>query len=229
VIVTLDDDLQNPPEEIPQLLERLAVGDADVVYGVPQERRHSWSRNWGSRLIRGVLRLLVGREVARWVSSFRAFRTALRDGFASFDAPFVAIDVLLSWSTTRFAAVPVRHEPRRVGRSQYTLRRLLRFAIDMLTGFSTLPLRLASLFGFAITLFGVLVLGSVLLRYWLQGCEVAGFPFLASIIAIFSGTQMFALGVMGEYLARIFSRSMGRPGYLVRRTTAAEAAEHRAA
>ena len=102
------------------------------------------------------------------------------------------------------------------GPSNYDFRRLVTHALNMLTGFSAFPLRIASLTGFAFTLFGFAVLVYVIGRYLIEGTPVAGFPFLASLIAIFSGAQLFALGIMGEYLARIHSRTLDRPAYSIR-------------
>ncbi len=215
IAVTLDDDLQHPPEEIPKLLERLR-GECDVVYGTPEQEQHGLWRNFASRLTKLALQAAMGAPQARHVSAFRAFRTSLRQAFAGYQGPYVSIDVLLSWGTTRFEAVCVRHEPRRAGRSNYTFRKLLTHALNLMTGFSTWPLKMASWLGFALTLFGFLVLAYVLIRYFIQGGSVPGFPFLASIIAIFSGAQMFALGIMGEYLARVHFRLMDRPPYAVR-------------
>jgi undecaprenyl-phosphate 4-deoxy-4-formamido-L-arabinose transferase len=132
----------------------------------------------------------------------------------------VSIDVLLTWATTRFCAVRVRHDPRAVGCSNYTFRKLVRLALTMVTGFSVLPLQLASFVGFAFTLFGFAVLAYVVGRYLISGTTVPGFPFLASVIAIFSGAQLFALGIIGEYLARIHSRTMEKPTYTIRETAA---------
>lgn len=219
VIVTMDDDLQHPPEEIPRLLARLEEG-FDVVYGTPEGEQNGWLRAIASRLTRLALRAAVGPEVAKNVSAFRAFRTQLREAFASYQTPFVSIDVLLTWATSRFAATSVPFQPRHSGASNYTFKKLLRHAFDMMTGFSTAPLQLASLIGFACTLFGLGVLIFVVGRYFFQG-SIPGFPFLASIIAIFSGAQLFALGVIGEYLARMHFRSMKRPAYVVRTTTSA--------
>ena len=109
----------------------------------------------------------------------------------------------------------VRHEPRPIGHSNYTVGKLIRHALNMVTGFSTLPLQLASLVGFFHVLRGV-VLIYVVVRYVMSGGSVPGFPFLASVIAIFSGAQLFALGIIGEYLARMHTRSMDRPTYVVR-------------
>ena len=218
VIITMDDDLQHPPEEIPRLLEKLAEGH-DVVYGTPQEERHTLWRAVASRVTKLALQSIMGVETAKKVSAFRAFRTRLREAFASYAGPFVSIDVLLTWGTTRFAASMVRHEPRRVGASHYTFRKLVTHALNMMTGFGTLPLELASLVGFAFTAFGIGVLVYVVGRYLIQGASVPGFAFLASVIAIFSGAQLFALGIMGEYLARIHFRMMQRPTYSVQATT----------
>ncbi|MCI0561737.1 MAG: glycosyltransferase family 2 protein, partial [Nitrososphaera sp.] len=218
VTVTMDDDLQNPPEEIPKLLEKLAEG-YDVVYGTPQKEQHGLWRDLASQVTKLALQSTMGVEIARNVSAFRAFRTQLRDAFAHYQSSFVSIDVLLTWGTTHFAAISVRHDMRRIGPSNYTLRKLIVHALNMMTGFSTLPLQLASLIGFSFTIFGLGVLLFVLGRYLIEGGSVPGFPFLASIIAIFSGAQLFALGIIGEYLARMHFRIMERPTYTVRSDT----------
>lgn len=213
--VTMDDDLQNPPEEIPRLLERLNEG-FDVVYGDPLKGGSGMWRAIASRMTRYMLQKAMGAETARRASAFRIFRTSIRKAFSGYGSPFVSIDVLLSWGTTRFGAVSVRHDPRKEGKSNYTFRKLVSHAINMMTGFSVWPLRFASMVGFAFTLFGLGVLGYVLVRYIVSGGSVPGFPFLASIIAVFSGAQLFALGIIGEYLARLHFRSMGRPYASVR-------------
>jgi undecaprenyl-phosphate 4-deoxy-4-formamido-L-arabinose transferase len=161
----------------------------------------------------------MGAKTARQVSAFRLFRTQLRGAFHEYRSPSVNIDVLLTWATTRFIAVPVKHEERKYGESGYTARELLRHAMNMMTGFSTMPLKLASLIGFLFALFGVFVLVYVLLRYLFVGVAVPGFAFLASIIALFSGAQLLALGIIGEYLARMHFRMMDRPVYLVQEVT----------
>jgi undecaprenyl-phosphate 4-deoxy-4-formamido-L-arabinose transferase len=213
--VTLDDDLQHPPEEIPKLLAAL-TDDVDLVYGIPSEPQHGLWRNLASKATKVALSASAKGKVARSVSAFRAFRTELRDAFAGYSAPDVSIDVLLTWGTSRVATVVVRHDPRQAGQSNYTFTKLVRHALTMLTGFSTWPLRLATIIGFAFTLLGMVVLVYVLVSYFAQGNEVPGFAFLASIIALFSGAQLFALGIIGEYLARMHMRSLERPPYTVR-------------
>lgn len=215
VIVTMDDDLQHPPEEIPKLLAILGEG-ADVVYGTPREEQHDFLRNLASRVTKIALQSTMGAETARKVSAFRAFRTSIREAFEDYRSPFVSIDVLLTWGSTRFASLPVEHQPRAAGVSNYTFRKLVIHAINMMTGFSTLPLQMASIIGFTFTLVGIGVLIYVVGRYFIQGGSIPGFPFLASTIAIFSGAQLFALGIIGEYLARMHFRMMERPTYAVR-------------
>lgn len=214
VTITMHDDLQHPPEEIPKLLAKLDEG-YDVVYGTPVRRQHDPWRRWASWITRIALRSALGSETARHMSAFRAFRTRVREAFAYYEAPLVFINVLLSWGTSRVTAVPVRHAPRMIGKSNYTIGKLLTEAIDMVTSLSVWPLRLASLLGFGLTLFGVAVLVWVVGRYVVYGGGVPGFPFLASIIAIFSGAQLFALGIMGEYLARMHYRLIKRPHYVI--------------
>lgn len=218
LIVTLDDDLQNPPEEIAALVARLDK-DLDVVYGTPAKEEHGFLRDQASRITKLALQSAMGADTARNVSAFRVFRTRLRNAFASYRGPYVSIDVLLTWGTTRFAHTPVRHEPRRSGTSTYTFRKLATHAFNMMTGFSTLPLQIASLIGFVFTIFGLLILGYVIVNFLVNGSAVPGFAFLASIVAIFSGAQLFALGIIGEYLARMHFRTMDRPTYLVADTT----------
>jgi glycosyltransferase involved in cell wall biosynthesis len=217
-IVTMDDDLQHPSEELHKLLAKMEEG-FDVVYGTPEEEQHGLLRDAASMITKIALQSAMGTETARGVNAWRVFRTQLRDAFASYHSPFVSIDVLLTWGTTKFGSVRVRYDPRTIGKSNYSFRKLVRHALNMMTGFSVLPLQLASFIGFAFTLFGIGVLIYVEGRYFISGTSVAGFPFLASIIAIFSGAQLFALGIIGEYLARMHFRTMDKPPYAVRQIT----------
>ncbi len=186
----------------------------------PDKEQHGFWRNLSSQVTKLVLQSAMGAETARRVSAFRAFRTAVREGFADAPGPFIAIDVLLTWGTNRFAWIPVREDRRKFGRSTYTVRKLIVHAMNLMTGFSTLPLQVVSLLGFGCTVFGVLVLTYVLGRYLIHGGQVPGFSFLASTIAIFSGAQLFALGIFGEYLGRVHARTMERPAYAIDELTA---------
>jgi undecaprenyl-phosphate 4-deoxy-4-formamido-L-arabinose transferase len=226
VIVTMDDDLQHPVSEIAPLLAALKP-DVDVVYGAPLNEHHGLLRDAASRLTKFALASTMGAETARNVSSFRAFRTRLREGFCDYRSPTVSIDVLLTWTTSRFAVIRVQHAPRSAGVSGYSVGRLIRHAINLITGFSTLPLQISSFIGFILVVFGISILAWVGANFLINGSAVPGFAFLASIIAIFSGAQLFALGVIGEYLARMHFRTMDRPTYLVSETAASDGAEGR--
>jgi undecaprenyl-phosphate 4-deoxy-4-formamido-L-arabinose transferase len=215
IVVTIDDDLQHPPEEIPKLIAKLQEG-YDVVYGKPIREVHDFWRWASSRVTKIALQSLMGPDAAASAGAFRAFNTAVRDGFERYYGPFVSIDVLLTWGTNRFAVIPVEHQPRLIGKSNYTVLKLVRHALNMMTGFSVIPLQLSSMMGLLLTLGGLVLFTYVIGRYLISGTTVPGFPFLASVIIVFSGAQLFALGIIGEYLARIHFRVMDRPPYVVR-------------
>ncbi len=211
ITVTMDQDLQHPPEEIPALLSKLNEG-FDVVYGAPRKLPQGFLRNLLTANIKRLLARVMGVPSVRNISAFRMFRTKLRDSFANFQSPTLTLDVLLSWGTARFTSVQVNIPP--AENSNYNFSRLVHAALLILTGYSTMPLRIASWVGFAMTLFGIGVFVYVLYIYFAVG-SLPGFPFLASIISLFSGAQLFTLGIIGEYLARIFDRSMDRPPYVI--------------
>ncbi|MGD0209445.1 MAG: glycosyltransferase family 2 protein [Desulfomonilia bacterium] len=214
-IVTMDDDLQHPPEEIPRLTNKLSEG-YDVVYGTPIEQQHGLWRDMASIITKASLKATIGAETARMVSAFRVFRTQVRKAFEEYRGSFVSLDVLLTWGTTHFTAVQVRHDPRKRGISNYSIWKLINHAVNMMTGFSPVPLQLASIIGFLFTIFGFVILIYVVGNYFIRGGSVPGFSFLACMIAIFSGVQLLMLGIFGEYLARIHFRTMDRPSSIIR-------------
>ena len=215
VVVTMDQDLQHPPGELPLLLEKLEEG-YDVVYGAPRKLPQGFLRNVLTASIKWILAKVIGLPSVHNVSAFRAFRTHLREAFVNFQSPSLILDVLLSWGTTRFSSVQVDIAP--ADHSNYSFTMLVRTASLILIGYSTLPLRFASWIGFGMTLFGLGVFIYVLVVYFTAGSP-PGFPFLASMIALVSGAQLFALGIFGEYLARMFDRSMDRPPYVIQEVT----------
>ena len=219
LVVTLDDDLQNRPEDIGRLLEALTP-EVDVVYGVPRRGGHGLARRLASRATKLALAHAMGARAANWVSAFRLFRTSLRDAFADCRNPAVLLDVLLSWGTTRFAAVEVDHQARREGRSGYTFGKLITHGVGMVTGYSILPLRIATVLSLVFMVFGFVYLAVVLVRFELYGSPVQGWPTLASLISLLSGTQLLVLGILGEYLGRIHLRMLESPPYAVRARTA---------
>jgi undecaprenyl-phosphate 4-deoxy-4-formamido-L-arabinose transferase len=211
ITVTMDQDLQHPPGELPALLSKLNEG-YDVVYGAPRKLPQGFLRNVLTANIKRLLARVMGVPSVRNISAFRMFRTKLRDSFSNFQSPTLTLDVLLSWGTPRFTSVFV--DIAHAEKSNYNFSKLVRAALLILTGYSTMPLRIASWVGFVMTLFGIGVFVYVLYIYFAFG-SLPGFPFLASIISLFSGAQLFTLGIIGEYLARMFDRSMDRPPYVI--------------
>ena len=213
VIITMDDDLQHLPEEIHKLLKSWMKATMWFM-----AHRQAFPTRYGGIYSPGLpdraLAYAMGVRTIRDIGPFRAFRADLRDAFANYQNPSVIIDVLLSWGTSKFASVTVNEDTRQIGQSNYNFFKLFGVALEILTGFSTIPLRLASLMGFIFTLLGLAVFVYVVVVFLTAG-SVPGFPFLASIIALFSGAQLFALGIFGEYLARIFDRNMDRPPYVI--------------
>ncbi|GGS81416.1 glycosyl transferase [Planobispora rosea] len=216
VIVTMDDDLQHPPEQIPLLLAALEGDRLDLVYGVPHREEHGFLRSFASRSVKAGMSCTLGVRHAQRISSFRAFRTCLRDGFEDLSGPHASVDVALSWGTSQVDSVTVHMNDREVGKSNYTLRLLMRHAVNMLLGYSTAPLRLASYVGFLTGIIGLLLGGMVIWRFARGDTTVAGFTTITSMIALFSSAQLMSIGVLGEYIGRIHGSGMGRPTYVVR-------------
>lgn len=221
-LVTMDDDLQHLPEEIPHLLAGL-TDDVELVYGVPRAEEHAWVRSLASRSVKLAIGAGMRIDGASDISAFRAFRTYLRDAFAGLVSPDVNLDVALSWATTRASSVRVEMAEREAGTSNYTPRMLVRHALNMVLGYSTAPLRFVIYLGIACGTLGVALLGLILFQYFSDKTEVAGFTTLASMIAIFSSAQMVAIGVLGEYIGRIHGANIGRPAYVVRERSDADA------
>jgi glycosyltransferase involved in cell wall biosynthesis len=222
IIVTMDDDLQHPADQVPLLLAAL-TDDIDLVYGVPVDEEHGFVRSLASRLVKSAMAATLEVPSARSISAFRAFRTFLRDGFEGLDGPHASVDVALSWSTTRVTEVKVRMEERAEGRSNYSFPLLVKHSLNMLTGYSTKPLRLVGYLGFLSAGLGVLLFGVIIYKYAVGATTMAGFTTLASMVALFSGAQMLAIGVLGEYVGRMHSDSMGRPTYVIRERTDVDA------
>jgi undecaprenyl-phosphate 4-deoxy-4-formamido-L-arabinose transferase len=218
VIVTLDADLQNPPEELAHLLKAL-TDDVDVVYGVPRKIKQPIWRSVASIAAKRLMQKALGFSSAVDISSFRVFRSQLRDGFNNDLGPGVSLDALLSWSTSRFTSVEVEHHERKTGKSNYNCWKLFRFMLDTITGFSTVPLRLATSLGLTTIVLSVGVLVWALGRPLITGDSVPGFQFLAATVAIFSGTQLLVLGVIGQYIGRMHFRAMNKPTYTIAERT----------
>lgn len=215
VIVTMDDDLQHPPEEIPKLLAAL-TDDVDLVYGIPDREEHGFVRSLASRIVKAGMAGAMDIRDANVLSAFRVFRSFLRSGFDQVHGPHVSVDVALHWTTTRIAAVTVRMDERTEGRSGYTFTSLVKHALNMMMGYSTRPLRAVTYLGLLIGGSGLLLAIRLVVLYYQGETKVAGFTTVATMIALFSSAQMIAIGVLGEYLGRVHASGMGRPTYVIR-------------
>jgi len=224
VTVTMDDDLQHPPEEIPKLLGAL-TGDLDLIYGVSAQEEHNFARNATSQLVKAGLASTLGVRDARQLSAFRAFRTFLRAGFDNLGGPDVSLDVALSWATTQTGVVTVRMDRRTEGKSGYTFRTLLQHTLNMVLGYSVAPLRLVTYVGLLIGAAGLLIVARLVWLYYQGQTTIAGFTTIASLIVLFSSAQLVAVGVLGEYVGRVHLHGMGRPTYVIREQAGEATAE----
>ena len=214
ITITMDDDLQHRPEDVKIMTDKISEG-FDVVYGASRRLPQGIMRNLFTKFTKWMLGLVMGKYSVKHISAFRAFKTSLLKASINFDNPNVIVDVLLSWGTSSFGYVYVDIVSIPEKRSNYNFVKLDKAALLVFTGYSTAPLRIASIIGFVIAFLGFLAMINVVVTYFTQG-SVEGFPFLVSIITIFSGTQLFVMGVFGEYLSRIFDKSMNRPPYVIK-------------
>ena len=212
VIVTMDDDGQHPMAAVRAVIAGVSP-QMDLVYGVPVEERHGLYRNITSQVGKRLLQTMTG---SHQTSALRAFAGHLRGVFESYHGHTCSVDVLLSWGTNRISHVPVSFRARGIGVSGYTTGKLIRLAVSMITGYSTWPLKMAAYIGFFSTTVGVGIFGFVMWNYFIRGTTVQGFTFLAATVSLFAGLQMFCLGVVGEYLGRMYYRTLDRPPFLIK-------------
>lgn len=210
-IITMDDDLQHPPEEIPRLLEEIEGQELDLVYGVYREKQHSLVRNLGSRLIMAFFRRVFRTRAT--ITSFRVIRRVLVESVFTYNLNFTIVDGLFFWNTTRVGEVMVDHHPRSEGRSSYRLGSLLLLAFNAFTNFSLLPLQLITFVGLVVALFGF----GLALYYFAQaftpGWHIPGYASMIVSILTLGGLQMMALGILGEYLGRLHINVNRKPQY----------------
>ena len=215
-IVNLDDDGQNPPAEALRLWTKARTEELDVVFGDYDVKRHAAWRNWGSTLTNRLTDWALDKPRGLYLSSFRCVSAFAARSVAANNGPFPYLDGLLLQVTQRIGSLPVQHRARQVGRSGYTLRKLLRLWLSTLVNFSVLPLRVATLLGLVLAAAGFLALAVVLYWWWRGTGPAFGWGSLMAALLVFSGVQMVMLGVMGEYLGRMFITVNQRPQALVR-------------
>lgn len=214
-IVTLDDDFQHNPSDIPKLLSFLSE-EIDLVYGVSTVEEHSTFRNITSQTYKRIMSAILKIDGAKIVSGFRAFKSELVYGFVDNLDYFSPVDVMLSWSTQKSLAVPIEMQKRKEGKSNYTTRKLIKHALNSITGYSITPLRISSFLGIFSFLLSLIMLFYYLLQYFYGQITVDGFPTLVIMISMFSGVQLLSLGIIGEYIGKLSIRSTGKPRYVIK-------------
>lgn len=214
-IVTMDDDLQNPPSEVLKLLQHARAGGHDVVYSYYRKKQHRRWRNFGSWLTNRVSDLLLDKPRGLYLSSFRVMTAFVAKQVCRYDGPYVFVDGLILQVTQKIGRLEVVHADRASGASGYTFRRLVRLWLTMFVGFSVMPLRCATVIGFLMAASGFLFTIFVVVVRVLYG-SVEGWSSLMAALLVFSGTQLILLGVAGEYIGRTYLTASKRPQFVVR-------------
>jgi glycosyltransferase involved in cell wall biosynthesis len=215
-IVNLDDDGQNPPAEALRLWQEATRTGLDVVFGWYAEKQHSAFRNWGSRFTNRMTDWALDKPHGFYLSSFRCVTAFVAQQVVSYAGPYPYIDGLILQVTQRIGSIEVRHEPRRAGESTYTLRRLIRLWLSAWINFSILPLRIATFLGLLLAFSGVVALGVLIWMWYQQIGPERGFGWIMAALLVFSGTQLVLLGLIGEYIGRMFLTVNQRPQAVVR-------------
>lgn len=219
-IAVLDDDAQNPPEEVPRMLDMLVREELDVVYGRYAQRKHNPYRRLGSWFNDRVANIMLGKPPGLYLSSFKVMNRFVVDQILKYSGPHPYIDGLICRTTMRLGELLVQHDERAAGQSNYTLRRLVRLWLNMFMGFSILPLRATSLVGMAISLLSIVWLALIVIdKIWISPGVTSGIPTVLACIVLFSGVQLMTLGMLGEYVGRLFLSTNGQPQYIIRTIT----------
>jgi glycosyltransferase involved in cell wall biosynthesis len=225
-VITMDDDLQNPPTEVLRLLEYAQQSGKEVVYTTYASKEHAGWRNLGSRFTNRVADWLLDKPRGLYLSSFRCMSAFVVAEITRYEGPFPYVDGLIMQVTQSLGALEVQHLPRAHGRSNYTLRRLVRLWLNMFVNFSVMPLRLATVAGLAISVCGLAGTLWVVLEALLAETP-PGWASLAVAVLLLSGVQLMMLGLIGEYLGRLYLTANRKPQSVVKDVTQSAAGEAR--
>ncbi|MBI4665163.1 MAG: glycosyltransferase family 2 protein [Nitrospinae bacterium] len=215
-VIIMDDDFQNPPEEAPKLLEKALEGDFDIVYSQYEDKKHHWFRNLGSRFNDAVANYMLDKPKDLYLSSFKCLsRMAVRE-IISYKGPFPYIDGIALNITRNIGVVMARHEERASGESGYTFKKLVRLWLSLFFNFSIIPLRTSLIMGFLLSGLGFILCAEIVIEKIFYPGTPLGWAFIATTILIFSGVQLIIIGVLGEYVGRIFLTINNIPQYVVK-------------
>jgi undecaprenyl-phosphate 4-deoxy-4-formamido-L-arabinose transferase len=222
-VITMDDDLQNPPSEVKRLLEHARASGKDVVYTRYAVKQHAYWRNLGSRFANWVADVLMEKPKGLYLSSFRCMSAFLVEQVTRYEGPFPYVDGLIMQATQAIDTIEVEHLPRAAGRSNYTLKRLVRLWLNIFVNFSVMPLHLSTIAGFALSLIGLIGVVSVVLEA-LFFEPPQGWASLMAATLLLSGVQLLILGILGEYMGRLFLTANRKPQTVVREVVRSETA-----
>ena len=216
--VIIDDDFQNPPEEINKLIDKAISGNHDVVYSYYERKYHSFFRNLGSSFNNIIANILLNKPRDLYLSSFKCVNRFMIQEITKYKGPFPYIDGLILRSTGSIGRVLVRHANRKGGRSGYTIRRLVRLWLNMFINFSVLPLRVSALLGFVFLCFGIIASAYIVIERIINPAVPVGITTVLVAILVFGGIELLILGLIGEYLGKLFLADNQTPQYVIRET-----------
>jgi glycosyltransferase involved in cell wall biosynthesis len=223
-VITMDDDLQNPPSEVARLVDYAQRSGKEAIYTCYDHKEHAAWRNLGSRFTNRVADILLDKPKGLYLSSFRCISAFVVEHVTRYSGPFPYIDGLILQVTQSIDRIEVQHLPRAEGRSNYTLRRLIRLWLNMFVNFSVMPLRLSTLTGIAVSIFGAFATVSVFIEAMFYDTP-PGWGSIMAAVLLLSGVQLLILGIVGEYLGRLYLTTNGKPQSIigtVERNTPAE-------
>ncbi len=226
-VITMDDDLQNPPGEVLRLLRYAQSSGFEVVYTRFAHKEHAWWRNLGSRFANRVTDWVLDKPKGLYLSSFRCMSAFVASTVVEYEGPFPYVDGLVLQTTQSIGQFEVEHLPRAGGASNYTLRRLIRLWLSMFLNFSVMPLRLSTFTGIGLSLLGLIGFGWVVASA-LSEQTPPGWASTAAAVLLLSGVQLLILGLIGEYLGRLYLTLNRKPQAVVREVLRSDQAERAA-
>jgi len=214
IVVQIDSDLQNPPEEIKRLLDAF-TDEIDLVVTIPRKRRDSLLRILGSKVLQSTAQVLFGNRFKLNLSSFRAMRRNVIEKIDQCQDRSRYMAVLMSWMSVPTVQVEVDHRLRRTGQTKYGFLPLFRLTWDLITGYSNFPLRLVTYLGLLGAGMGFAIMMFLLYQRLVAGILIEGFVVLSAVFSFFAGVQLLSIGFLGEYLGRVHLQIQNRPDYII--------------
>ena len=212
-VITIDDDLQIPPEEIEKLIAEFNKTHSDVIYGIYSEKKHGYFRNFGSRIVQKIFKKIF--KAKNDITSFRLISEHTASKLKNHKENFVFVDGLLHWYTNDFTFVRVRHEPRKTGKSGYNIKSLIKLANNLLFNFTTLPLKWMTYLGLTFSLLSFISAIIFIFRKLIYAVPL-GYTSIIVTIFFFFGITLLVIGVIGEYVSRLYSVQNEKPQYSVK-------------